>query len=41
MAFFKSSKRTKAESGLSLLQGLAILAVIGIVLKVLIDLFIA
>ena len=39
MSLFKSSKPTKSDSGLSLLQGLAILAVIGIVLKVVIDLF--
>ncbi|WP_255474878.1 hypothetical protein [Pusillimonas sp. ANT_WB101] len=40
MGLFKSSSRKKPyESGLSLLQGLGILAIIGIVLVVLINYF--
>lgn len=34
MGYFKSSKNKKGESGLSLLQGLLILAVIGIVASI-------
>lgn len=43
MGLFKSSDRSKdkGESGLSLLQGLAILAVLGIVAKLIIDYFLA
>lgn len=39
MGLFKSSDRGKNESGLSLLQGLLILAIIGIVVTVVIKQF--
>jgi hypothetical protein len=39
MGLFKSSARSKSDSGLSLLQGLGILAVIGIVVTVVIKQF--